>query len=500
VAKIKRGGTFNGVFGEDLPHFDPHTSASSLSPHYNLIFDNLLRNKLSSWEKGTFTVEGGLAESFEPVADPALVLKLRKGVKFHDGSDWNAEVAKWNLDRIMNHPKSVSKATVTDIKEVEIIDPYTIKIKTKAPSASLPNNLTSGGTNGYNRMISKVTAEKAGGGDAGHQASGTGAFMMVSWKSGDTMITKKNPTYWEKGEDGQPLPYLDAANIRFMSDYHVQYVELKAGTLDILVRALAPDAQAARTDPNFKTWEFPWLGGRLGYGIFNNAVSGKSPLADNLKLRQAVAYSIDCDAFAKTMAMGQGGCRDTYFPPGGLGYDANITKYRVNVDKAKQLMAEAGFAQGVDIRMLLIATPQHQKAGEILQGMMAKAGFKVVLDPLERLAAIDKAKAFNFDIWPLGRVFYADPDAQCRDLCSTASGNWSGQKNLEMDKLFDEGRSTFDVKKRHEAYVKIDKMRADELRVHTVSVSPEPMFTQKYVKGLDTDWETYELRSVWLDK
>ena len=166
----------------------------------------------------------------------------------------------------------------------------------------------------------------------------------------------------------------------------------------------------------------------------------------------------------------------------------------------KQLVAEAGYPQGIELRMLLIALPQHHRAGELLQGMLAKAGIKAVLEPLERLAAIDKNLAGDFDMWPMGRVYMPDPDNQCRDLCSYGSGNRSGLDNKDLDKLFEEGRSTFDLKKRHEAYAKVDRLRVEEAFVPTISVSPEPIFTQKYVLGLDTEWENYDPRSVWLDK
>ncbi len=499
AAKIKRGGIFKAVDTRDKPNMDPQTSGSTQEPSYDAIYETMLRQKLD-WAKGTFTTVPLLAASYQRTDDKTYVFKLQQGVKFHDGTDWNAEVAKFNLERILTHPKSVGKENIDTISSMDVVDPYTLKVNLKGPMASLPVMLTTAGSNGGGRIVSKAAVEKYKDdfGTKPENSIGTGPFVMTKWAPNDAVMTKKFDKYWDKGEDGQPLPYLDAVEYPLRSDITVLTMEFQAGTVDVGPRFSAPDTQRFKTNPNYKVYDTPWAGS--GNILANNAQKGV--LKDNLKLRQAIAHGVDRQGMIKVVGLGVGEERYSYFPPGGLGYDPDGPKYKDDVARAKQLMTEAGFPNGIDLKLLLIAQPAHVQVSELFKNQLERIGVRLTLQPAERTETINMTKSGNFDIYTVGVGYRPDPDAQTRNLSTYGFGNWTGHQNKALDDCMTEGRSTYDDKKRDEAYRKCDRIRHEDayiLPYYTVSSS---VFVQKYVEGFDTEWsgETYNFRATWLNK
>ncbi len=499
AAKIKRGGIFHAVDTRDKPNMDPQTSASTQEPSYDAIYESMTRQKLD-WKTGTFTTMPNLAESYQRTDDKTYVFKIRQGVKFHDGSDWNAEVAKFNLERQLTHPKSVGKENIDSIGSMDVVDPYTLKVNLKSPMASLPVMLTTAGSNGGGRIVSKAAVEKFKDdfGTKPENSIGTGPFVMTKWAPNDAVITKKFDKYWDKGEDGQPLPYLDGVDYPLRSDITVLTMEFQAGTVDVGPRFSQADTQRFKANPNYKVFDTPWAGS--GNILALNAQKGV--LKDNLKLRQAIAHGVDRQGMIKVVGLGVGEERYSYFPPGGLGYDANGPKYKDDVARAKQLMNEAGYPNGIDLGILLIAQPAHVQVSELFKNMLDRIGVRLALQPAERTETINMTKSGNFDIYTVGVGYRPDPDAQTRNLTTYGFGNWTGHQNKALDDCMAEGRSSYDDKKRDETYKKCDRIRHEDayiLPFYTVSSS---VFLQKYVEGFDTEWsgETYQFRATWLNK
>ncbi|MCL4535155.1 MAG: ABC transporter substrate-binding protein [Bacteroidetes bacterium] len=499
AAKIKRGGTLHAVDTRDKPNMDPQISGSTQEPSYNAVYESMLRQKLD-WDKGTFTTVPLLAESYQRTDDKTYVFKIRQGVKFHDGTDWNAEVAKFNLNRVLSHPKSVGKENIDSIGSMDIVDPYTLKVNLKGPMASLPVMLTTAGSNGGGRIVSKAAVDKYGDdfGTKPENSIGTGPFVMTKWAPNDAVMTKKFDKYWDKGEDGQPLPYLDAVEYPLRPDITVLTMEFQAGTVDVGPRFSHADYGRFEKNPNYKVYKTPWAGS--GNILANNAQKGV--LKDNLKLRQALAHGVDRQGLIKVVGLGIGEERYSYFPPGGLGYDPNGPKYEYNVDKAKQLMKEAGYENGIDFKLLLIAQPAHVQVSELFKNMLDKIGVRLTLQPAERTETINMTKSGNFDIYTVGVGYRPDPDAQTRNLATYGFGNWTGHQNKALDDCMAEGRSTYDDKKRDEAYRKCDRIRHEDAYLLTFYTISDEVFVQKYVEGFNTEWstETYDFRETWLNK
>ncbi len=178
AAAIKRGGVARLARSWTYNSMDPHV-ATGTGPAFGMLYDTLLRYDMVDEKTGRFESKPGLAESWQVTDPKTITLKLRKGVKFHDGSEFNSEVAKWNLDRMLTHPKSAVKEFVQSIDKVEVVDPQTLKLSLKTPSASLLVNISHGGSEAVG-MISKAAVDKLGEAGFGNQPSGTGPIEMTA--------------------------------------------------------------------------------------------------------------------------------------------------------------------------------------------------------------------------------------------------------------------------------------------------------------------------------
>ncbi|MBI3979377.1 MAG: hypothetical protein HY331_14435 [Chloroflexi bacterium] len=494
VSKIKRGGTFRAFEHFAHPTLDPQLSSIANNPSFSLLYDSL--TQLYQDEKtGQWIVRPMLAESWETPDDTTMVLKLRKGVKFHDGSDFTAGVAKWNLDRIKSHPKSVGKDAVEAIQSVEVVDPSTLRLTLKAPSPSLPFMLSSGGGLGRTRIVSQAAVEKLGDEEFGRNPSGTGPMRLVEWVKDDRLVLKKSEGHWEKGEDGQPLPYVDGAVLRLQADMTIGAKELRAGASDIS-QLLVQDSGAIKADSNLVLITPPTMNSFYVLGL--NARKG--PFADNPKLRQAVGYAIDRESMVKALGLGFGSPAYYWWAPGQIGYDASIPRYDYQPEKAKQLVKEAGYPNGLDVRILTFPTPERVRNSQVVKQMLDAVGIRVTLDQAERLAWVAKTEAADFEIALWNRGYAPDPDVLSRDLVSTGAGNFSLWKNPEMDACMKDGRSTYDTAKRNDIYKRCQNIAFNDAHVILTWNDPKNLGLQKYVRGLRSNWAQWDARYVWLDR
>ncbi len=472
-----------------------------------MMFNSITRNVLVDTEackadpkKCTFELRGELAESWQRPDPLTYVFKLRQGAKFHDGSPWNAEAAKWNLERLANHPKSTGKETVAPIKSIDIVDTYTLKLNLKSPSAIIPAQLSSAGSQGRSRIISKAAVEKLGDDEFGRNAVGAGPFKLKEWKPDDRVVLERFDSYWEMGEDGKPLPYLDGALIRYITDTGVQAIELRSGNVDMIFEEMPQpqDLQILKSDPNLVYWEWLFTSNRL-YFIINAQDAANPVLSQDLSLRQSIAYGIDRQGLVKSLGLGFFGYPAYYvWAPGMPGYDDTLPHYDYNPEKAKQLLGQSKYAgQQFDF---LIYTTDGRKFGEVVQQMLGSIGIKLGLTALERLAWVDKTRAHNFDTAELGQGVPPDNSVQARNLYTGSLGNYEGQQNQEMDKCMDEGGNTDDPKVRHQAYRRCEQIVYEMAYRIPVYTRPSGNIARKYVKGITTDGMTAYPNFLWLDK
>jgi ABC-type transport system substrate-binding protein len=427
-----------------------------------------------------------------------IVMKLRKGIKFHDGSELNAEVVRWNVDRWATHPKFYAKAYSEVIKGAEVVDPYTVKVSLKRPSASTLIVMTRA-TDPCFSIMSKDAFDKLGEEKVQNQPVGSGAMQFGQWLRDDRLILKKFPNYWQKGVDGQSLPYVDEYVERFIQDPSVALLELRAGSLEMTENVDAKDVAGIKGNPDLVYFEVPWTGSHYFTAAFN--YKSDNPAIKSLKVRQAAWHALDRESMAK--ALGFGIAKPHYYPywgAGMLGFDEKNPKYEFSEAKAKQLMAEAGFAGGVDLTLSVITRQPELRIGEMVKAMWDKVGIRTTLESMERLAWISKIQAAKGESFFWRQGPNPDSDLARRGLVSGAAANWPLYANPEMDKCMDDGAAEYDPAKRHEIYKRCQKIMYDDAIWGVGYFMPANRAFHKSVKDVKLVWGRTDPKGIWLDK
>ncbi|MCL5026172.1 MAG: ABC transporter substrate-binding protein, partial [Chloroflexi bacterium] len=382
------------------------------------------------------------------------------------------------------------------IDSVDVVDDYTIRINLKGGPAGILYRLGDAvGIRPY--MVSKAAADRDGDEAFTRRPVGTGPMQFVDWVTGDRIDLKKWDKYWEKGKDGQPLPYLDGAVLRVIREETVGVTEVRSGNVDLFDYVEPQSFPAIKADPNLELVEFPWVG-NVNYLIFNV----KKPPFDNVKLRQAALYAIDREGIAKAAGMGDGRPSYYYWGPGDLGYDETLPHYTFDMNKAKQLVAEAGFPNGVDVTDDYFHVEVMDRTAQAFKQTWDQAGIRTTLNMSERTAFVSKLQVGDFQVANSIRQWgESDPDAYSYRLTSDGTFNFAHFQNADMDKCMEEGRDTADDAKRAEIYKRCEQILFENAPYDQVWFSPYAIVVNKKVK----DWEPHffsrvKLRDVWLDQ
>ena len=306
-----------------------------------------------------------LAESYKIADDQkSITFSLRKGIKFHDGSDFNAEVAKWNLDNFI----TAKIGTADHWDSVEVVDGSTIRVNFTEWQNTLLSTFIEPTFPAF--MVSKAAFDKNGLDWMKANPVGTGPFMFGAFNRDTNYKVIKNPDYWVKGK-----PYLDAINYIFITDHITQRIAMQAGEGDLL-GASAKDISS-----------FPSAGFKISPvplssvdSLVPDTANADSPWS-NQKVREAVEYAIDKEAISRAFGYGYYPAPYQIVPPAcNLAYNTNFTLGRkFNVDKSKQLLAEAGFSNGFETTFIVFPAASRDIV-TALQANLDTVGIKVTLD------------------------------------------------------------------------------------------------------------------------
>ena len=299
----------------------------------------------------------------DPVAR-TVTLSLRKGVKFHDGTDFNAESVKWNLEQCM-----ATKSPGTEkFKSIDIIDAYTVRINL----TEWDNTSTSNLAQPIGFMISPTAYKQNGEEWCAKNPVGTGPFQFVSWEKDVRMVYKKFSGYWQKGK-----PYLDSIVWAPIMDTMTQEMSLRKGEWDMMLTNVPKGLAALEKDGYIVTRQ------RTGSGavsIIPDSANPKSPFAD-VRVRQASQYAIDTASLVQNLFYGEFEVVNQWIYKGHWGYDPTITGYPYNPDKARKLLAEAGYPNGFKTRILYRTDPESDLLFAAIQGYLKTVGIEAELDP-----------------------------------------------------------------------------------------------------------------------
>lgn len=429
---------------------DPHGSNDIPSSNVQRnIFETLVVRNFETGE-----IEPLLAESWEYIDELTLQLKLRQGVKFHDGTDFNAEAVKVNLDRLLDpNIASPRLSNFEPITEIVVMDDYTIQIKTEKPYGPLLFALTHPGGNimspavieeDYKRMENGGEARAYG----NENPIGTGFLKLDKWTPGQEIRLVKNTEYW-----GEQVTY-DSAVFKTVPESATRAADLEAGYAHII-------------DPVQPT-EVPLVEGyaqvlkqpsvSISYLGFNTE---KEPF-NNPKVRQAIAKALDREAIIKGVYDGFGVQAFGPLSPMVWGYTEDVTKQDTNIEEAKALLAEAGLADGFKTAIWTNDNPQRQQIAVILQETLKQLKIDATIEVMEWGAYLEKTSKGDHDMFMLGWApSTGDADGALYPLFHSSdigNNNRTRYNNAKLDELLELGRIETDETIRADIYKQAQEM------------------------------------------
>ena len=371
------------------PNLDPTVGAAAAVDEivYGNIFEGLTRITASG------LAGPALAESWDASPDGLTwIFHLRRGVRFQDGTPFDADVAKFSLDRI-TAPGSTNaqKALFEPIRAVTVIDPLTLRISLNRPVAALPSLLGWGDA----VIVAPGSAET----NATHPV-GTGPYRLSSWQKGAALTLTRNDDYWGS------VPRIGAVVFRFISDPSAAFAAMSAGDIDAFPNYPAPENVAQfRRDPRFKVM----VGaseGKVILGI-NNRIA---PFND-VRVRRAIAHAVDRRALIEGAMFGFGEPIGSHFARQDAGYVDLTSLYPHDPARARALLAEAGYPNGIDVTLRLPPRPYARRSGEVLASQLAESGIRVKIENLEWAQWLDQVfKRHQFDLTIVEHVEPMDYD------------------------------------------------------------------------------------------
>jgi peptide/nickel transport system substrate-binding protein len=394
-----------------------------------------------------------LALGYEIAPDGlAMTINLRPNVKFHDGEKFDAEAAKYSLDRHMTMVGSFRKPELAAVDHVDVINPLAIKIVLKAPFAPLLAQLT----DRAGMMVSPKAATAAGDKFGLHPVC-AGPYKFVERVPQDRIVGEKFADYWNKDN-----VHIDRVVYLPITEDTVRLANLKSGGLDLIERVLATDIRDIRSDPKLKL--VTALG--IGYwGLDVNVGSGeraKNPLGSSAKVRQALDAAIDREALNQVVFNGEFVPGNQWVSPENSYYQKAFPVPKRDLAKAKALLKEAGVAAPFDVDFMVPKGAEPQAVAEVIQAMAAEVGINLKIRVTEFATSLKQAEAGEYEAFLLAWSGRSDPDGNLYSFhkCK-APLNYSGTCNPEIDKLLDESRIPSDMGQRKAIYEKLTKLILD---------------------------------------
>ena len=394
-----------------------------------------------------------LALSSETADDgKALVIELRPGVKFHDGEPFDAEAAKFSLERHLTFPGSFRKPELASLDHVEVVDPLTIRLVLKSPFSPLLAQLT----DRAGMMVAPKAAKEAGDKFGLHPVC-AGPYKFVERVQQDRIVFEKFPDYWNKDN-----VFIDRVVFQPIVDSTVRLANLKSGALDLIERVLATDLKEVRADSRLKVATAIELGYQ-GVTLNISKDKAKGPLSQSAKVRQALDLAIDRDAINQVVFNGEFQTGNQWVNLDHSYYQKAFPVRARNVEKAKALLKEAGIMPPVSVDFLVPKGAETETPAQVIQSMAAEAGFDMKIRVTEFATGLKQAEAGDYQAYMLAWSGRVDPDGNAYIfLHSDAPQNYSAWSNAQADKALEDARLVTDQDKRKTIYETLAKLVQDE--------------------------------------
>ncbi len=454
-----------------------------------------------------------LAKSWEFIDPLTVITKLEEDVKFHDGSDFNAEAVKYQINWILDKKNGAwDRAYLRSLKSVEVLDEYTLKWTFKEAWAAFPGAVLAGipgwpvsaealkndvALREVKGLAGKLKKEKAKlakaekkvkGGDQSEKASrklekvkkkvaalgtelkavkarvkgakktdqapvGTGPFILEEARPGNYLKVKRNPNWWYGKKIGKPeMPYFDGKIITIIPDISVQLASLRAGKIDAMGINKASYAMV-KDDPTLNVYTFPFNG---MVGLRFNLANGPSK---DIRVRKAVSHAIDRKALIVGTQFGLARIASGPFPEDHWCHNPELKPVSFDPELSKKLLAEAGYPKGLTLKGYMSDTATSVNITEAIKAMLNKVGINWQVASLDAAAASDRMKNLDYDLASGGYGYIWDPDLISVNLYHPKGGfNYGRSNNEPAIALIEAGKKEVDEAKRQKIYFELEKV------------------------------------------
>lgn len=433
-------------------------------------------------------IHPGLAESWQQLDDKTMQFKLRKGIKFHNGDDFTAEDVKFSFERMMKSPRIAF--VLPPIERIDVVDDYTVNIVTKTPFGPLLAHLSHPALGMVSKKLLTENPEALK-----EKPIGTGSYKFKEWIYGDKLVLEKNEDFYDKNERG--LKYIIFKNVVEASN---RAIGLETGEIDIATPISSVDEENIKNNPKLQLLTKP----SISYTYIGMNMT-KAPLND-IRVRKAINYAIDKQAIIDVILNGNGKIATSPIAPGVFGFTDKTKNYEYNVEKAKELMKEAGYENGFTTSILVFSGEANTQTAEIVQAYLKEIGIDLKIEIVEVSAYWDMTErgVHNLFLGSWG-VVTGDADyglyAMYHSSAKGGAGNRDFYENEKVDELLDKAKTEIDPETRKKLY--------EEAQILIVNDAPDVMLynrnltvgAQKYIKGLGIHPVTlYNFATVYIEE
>ncbi len=484
----KPGGTSIWAAETDPVHLNPITNSNFSSTQG---FEHCYES-LTAFDSNLRIVPA-LAERWETPDPTTYIFHLRKGVRFHDGSEFTAEDVKYTLDIVLD-PKgpAVWRGNFDQVDRIEVVDKHTVRVTTKAPFPPLLGALA---ILRSSATIPKGAMEKL---KLETQVIGTGPYRLVEYVPKSHVKLKRNPDYW-----GKPLPYIEDVTFRVLEEEDARVAGMRGGSLDYAF--LTPEGmQRLRNEKNIVITSRPRT------YLYAFVINRQRKPWNDVRVRQAISLAANRQEFVEKVFSGGAtiagpipiGFGDWFLSPDEL----QSRWYKPDLVRAKQLLREAGVPEGKEIDLLV--TPFNQNfpgLAVVFAEQMKKIGLVVKIRQVEQGVFLKEVAppTFNYDIQANAYTARHDPDGYVYNGLYSKTRNAAGYYNPTLDDLLVKARTTIDPSQRKSLYREIQRILLDDAPNIWLCNDSVIEGLQSYVKGYTQSAFTYRawgLKHAWLDK
>lgn len=464
--------------------FDPHTisavaSLRIIKQMYNTLVDI----------DADLNVVPQLATSWEQPDDTTYVFKLREDVKFHNGRGMTAEDVKYSFERVLDPDLGAlgnSDSYAGDVQAVNVIDDYTVEIKLSKPSGPFLSILSSG----YLSIVCKEVIEENG--DLLRADGGTGPYTLGEWVPDNMVTVHKFDDYFLEGK-----PVTDTIEFYTMTDSSARLAALRTGSVD-LINADTAMLSLVEGEEDINTVSYQ----SVRYSTL--CLNTNLPQFSDVRVRQAISLAIDREEIIDMAYNGE--AEVSGFIPATLGHWAvDVTEhpmYQQDIEKAKALLAEAGYADGFEVTLIVGLMDSLRDIGAVVQQQLAEIGITVNVVNKESAEYIELWKAHDFEMMACENGAGSDPNRGVGYFFKTGQGpNIAEYSNARVDEICELGASTADVEMRRELYTEAIEIILDECPNVTIASPRDYFMASPKLEGFaPTALSSYLLEDAYIAK